>query len=405
MSGTAAIEARGTHSGRAGLEMLAWGTAWIVTAVLIAAVHYTSGDPDSRLYAGLSARLVAEPVQRWIAPEWWGFWNITGPYYEHPVGMFVVPALLGRAGYPAPQAAYAINALYQVLSFALIALIARRVVDDREGRALSWLVQLLPIAFVFRVRANQEYAVLFGLLLAVYATERSRTRTAWTAVMVLGFLFVLLVKGVFAFMVPVVCALWLIARGGSRAAWIAVGAMPLAGAAMAWAYEHAYFAVTGRSFLDAYRARQVPEGALTAGSPAARFAYNLVWYTGRVAWFAFPWSLGAAAVAARGLRERAWKPWTERAASRRAAWFCVVASAALVIAFALAHRKADRYIFPVYFIAGAVGASAALRRFPRFARLVVRLDRPWMPAAIYVLLFLLRLVTIGRLPEFTFWRS
>jgi hypothetical protein len=393
-------------------DALAWAAAWAVTAALIAAVHYTSGDPDSRLYAGLSARLAGEPMVQWIAPEWWGFWNITGPYYEHPVGMFVVPALLGRTGYPAAQAAYAINALYQVLSFALIGLIARAVVADSEARALSWLLQLLPIAFVFRVRANQEYAVLFGLLLAVYATERSRTRAAWTPVMVLAFLIVLLVKGVFAFMVPVVCALWLIARGGEtrpagrdRAAWLAVGVMPLAGAAMAWAYEHAYFAVTGRSFLDAYRARQVPEGALTTGSPVARFAYNFVWYGGRIAWFAFPWSFGAAAVAARALREKAWRPWMESAASRQAAWFGVVSSAVLVLAFSLAHRKADRYIFPVYFIAGAVGAAAAGRRLPRLARLIVRLDRPWMPAAVYVLLFLLRLVTIGKLPEFTFWRT
>ena len=33
--------------------------------------------------------------------------------------MFVVPAVLGRLGYPPLQAAYAVNALYQVLSFGL----------------------------------------------------------------------------------------------------------------------------------------------------------------------------------------------------------------------------------------------------------------------------------------------
>jgi hypothetical protein len=412
VSRPAAVQERPARSSRLFVEPLAWAAAWAITALLIAAVHYTSGDPDSRLYAGLSARLVTEPITWWIAPEWWGFWNITGPYYEHPVGMFVVPALLGRAGYPAAQAAYAINALYQVLSFVLIAAIARAVIADTEARALSWLLQLLPIAFVFRVRANQEYAVLFGLLLAVYATERSRRRSAWTAVMVLAFLFVLFVKGVFAFMVPLVCALWLIARSGgqgrgaaSRAAWLAIAAMPLAGAAAALAYEHAYVAVTGRSFLDAYRARQVPEGALTAGAPAARFAYNLAWYAARVAWFAFPWSIGAAVLAWRGRQVRNWSPSKEPDGPGQAAWFGVVASAALVIAFSFAHRKADRYIFPVYFIAGAVGAGVALRRVPRLARAVGRVDHPWTPAVVYVLLFLLRLVTIGKLPEFTFWRS
>jgi len=36
------------------------------------------------------------------------------------VGMFVVPAVLGRFGYPKLQAAYAVNALYQIISFGLI---------------------------------------------------------------------------------------------------------------------------------------------------------------------------------------------------------------------------------------------------------------------------------------------
>jgi 4-amino-4-deoxy-L-arabinose transferase-like glycosyltransferase len=388
---------------------LAWAAAWAITAVLIAAVHYTSGDPDSSLYAGISARLVSEPIAQWIAPEWWGFWGITGPYQEHPVGMFVVPALLGRAGYPPAQAAYAINGLYQVLSFVLIALIARAVVGQVSARALSGLVQLLPIAFVFRVRANQEYAVLFGLLLAVYATERGRTRPAWTSVMVLAFLAVLLVKGVFALMVPIVCALWLVARseGDARhpAAWAAILVMPLAGAAAAWGYEHAYLAATGRSFLEAYRARQVPEGALTGGSPIARFAYTLVWYTGRVIWFAFPWSLVAGAVALGGIRDGGWRGWAERRPARQGAWFGLAASAVLVLAFSLAHRKADRYIFPVYFLVGAVGAAEGFQRFPRLGRAATLVDRPWAPAALYVLLFLLRLVTIGKLPEFTFWRT
>jgi 4-amino-4-deoxy-L-arabinose transferase-like glycosyltransferase len=193
----------------------AWSLAWIVTMALLAAVQFTSRDPDSQLYAGISARLVQEPVSQWIAPQWWGFWNSEGPYCEHPVGMFVVPALLGRLGYPPLQAAYAVNALYQIISFGLMTLIAGTVVSRRHARALTCLLQLLPMAFVFRVRANQEYAVLAGVLFALYATERARTRPLWTIGMVAGFCAVLLVKGVFAVMVPVTCVIWLVARTGS----------------------------------------------------------------------------------------------------------------------------------------------------------------------------------------------
>jgi 4-amino-4-deoxy-L-arabinose transferase-like glycosyltransferase len=405
---------------RSPLSLLAWwALAWIVTAALIALVQYGSGDPDSKLYAGMSARMSTLPVRQWIAPEWWGFWGLAGPYHEHPVGMFVVPAALARAGYPAAQAAYAVNALYQALSFLLIVLVARSVVPRARADALGWIVQLLPIAFVFRIRANQEYAVLAGLLFALYACERARTRAPWVVGMLAGFLAVLLVKGVFAFMVPLACVLWLLVRGGtsprrSLAAWTGVLLMPVAGAVATWAYEAAYLEVTGRSFLEIYRARQVPEGALTSGSPIVRSAYNLVWYSGRVIWFAFPWSILGAAVVWGAIR--AGGLWPRRSGSgleapgsgpegRQGAWFAALVTIALVVAFSLAHRKADRYIFPAYFSAAALGGAWALARFPRFERLASVFDRPWFAPALHVALVLLRLATRGALPEFTFWRS
>jgi hypothetical protein len=399
---------------------LAWACAWVVTALLIAGVHYESRDPDSQLYAGITARLVVrEPVAQWIAPQWWGFWNGEGPYCEHPVGMFVVPAVLGRAGYPPVQAAYAINALYQAASFALVTLIAWSIVP-KYAVALGWILQLLPIAFVFRVRANQEYAVLAGLLLAIYATERARTRPAWIAGMLGGFCAVLLVKGVFAFMVPLACGLWLVSRAAANTrrrqdwpAWSGVVLMPVVGAMVAWAYEAAYVHVTGQSFLAIYQSRQLPDEALTTGSLLWRVAYTATWYLARILWYPFPWSLLAVAlVASRGTRGD-WSPRAptpvvsvaDGAGVRQGAWFALVTALALTGAFSLAHRKADRYIFPVYFLVAAAGAGAALYRSPGLARLAAKLDRPWMPAAVYLVLVVLTLISSGRLPVFTFWRS
>ena len=395
----------------------AWSVAWIVTMALLAAVQFTSRDPDSQLYAGISARLVQEPVSQWIAPQWWGFWNSEGPYCEHPVGMFVVPALLGRLGYPPLQAAYAVNALYQVISFGLITLIAATVATRRQARALTCLLQLLPIAFVFRVRANQEYAVLAGVLFALYATERARTRPAWSIGMVAGFCAVLLVKGVFAVMVPVTCVVWLLARTSSNrrrfsdlAAWAAIIAMPLAGAVVAWGYESAYVHATGRSFLEIYRSRQLPEGEITGQSYVGRAAYTASWYLTRVAWYAFPWSLVAIGFAVRAIAQGAWLPWRRREAGaidegRQGAWFAVVAAVVLTAAFSLAHRKADRYIFPVYFFIAGGGAGAALRRWPRLQRFAEVADRPWAPAALYVVLVMITVASTGKLPRFTFWRT
>lgn len=400
----------------------AWAAAWILTAALIAAVRYDSRDPDSQLYAGISARLATEPVVQWIAPQWWGFWNSEGPYCEHPVGMFVVPAALARLGYPPLQAAYAVNALYQILSFALATWIAAAVATRSEATAIGSILQLLPMAFVFRIRANQEYAVLAGLLFALYSTERARTSAVWSLGMLAGFSAVLLVKGVFAIMVPIVCVLWLVSRipaaaprFESRIAWAAIAAMPVAAVVIAWGYESAYVAVTGRSFLEIYQTRQLPEAAIAGESPAIRTIYTATWYLTRVIWYAFPWSLFAAGFAAMSLREGAWLPWSSASvppardndaeSGRRAAWFAFVAAVLLTAAFSLAHRKADRYIFPVYFLIAAAGAGPALRRFPRLARLASRVDRPWLPAALYVGLVILTIASYGKLPRFTFWRT
>jgi 4-amino-4-deoxy-L-arabinose transferase-like glycosyltransferase len=398
---------------------VAWLIAWVIVAALIGASGYSSRDPDSELYAALSSRMSAEPVERWIAPEWWGYWNLDGPYVEHPVGMFVVPAALGRLGYPRWQAAYAVHALYQVAVFVLAMQIAATVIPLSEARALSWLLQLMPIAFVFRVRANQEYAVLAGLLFALSATERARERPVWTAGMVAGFSAVLLVKGVFALMVPLVCALWLIARGRDlddhlrRApAWLGVVLMPIAGALVIWLYETAYRHVTGQSFIEIYRTKQVPEGALVAGSVLYRIAYTGTWYFSRIVWYGLPWSVPALFMLARHVRRGDWwprqgrsSPDDDRSLARQGAWFALVAGLALAAGFSLAHRKADRYIFPVYFLIGAAGAAAAVRRVPHLARLVDRLDHPWAAPAIYVALTVLTLATSGRLPMPTLWRT
>lgn len=403
---------------------IAWAVAWIITAALIAAGHFQSRDPDSQLYAGISARLATQPVERWIAPEWWGFWNSEGLYCEHPVGMFVVPAALVRAGYPPLQAAYAINALYQILSFALVTAIAASVTSRREATALGSILQILPIAFVFRVRANQEYAVLAGLLFALYATERARTRPVWSLGMIAGFAAVLLVKGVFAVMVPIVCVLWLVARlpaSGSRlesrAAWGAIAVMPVVGVLIAWGYDAAYLHVTGRSFLEIYQTRQLPEAAIAGESPIVRTLYTGTWYLTRMAWYPFPWSVLAAGFAALSIARGSWLPWESGRQTRdsgppaseddgrRGAWFAFVSGIVLAGAFSLAHRKADRYIFPAYFLIAAAGAGPALRRFPRLARLAAWADHPWTPAVLYVTLVVLTMATNGKLPRFTFWRT
>jgi hypothetical protein len=389
---------------------LSWLLVLAAGWAALVAVDYRARDPDSRLYAEISARMAVAAPGSWIAPEFPPGWYMSGLYREHPVGLFVPSAALGALGYPAAQAAYAMNAVYQVLGIVLVQRLAATQVPGVEARALGWLIQLLPIAFTFRIRANQEAAVLLCLLAALYGTERTRERPRFAALVALGLVGLLLVKGVLAVFGPALCALWLVARrragggrGGDRAAWAAGAAGVVAMAAAAVVYELLYRQATGEPFWSFYLARQLGVAAAThdAFGPIPGFLYNLVWYLARVLWFAFPWSLALAFAlwrAARGSSERA------DAAARAGALFTLAVVGLYVLLFSFSDRRADRYIFPVYYAVGAAGGVAALRFVPSLRQLAERLDRPWLPAAVWAATFAAHLFA-GRLglPTVKLW--
>jgi hypothetical protein len=54
-------------------------------------------------------------------------------------------------------------------------------------------------------------------------------------------------------------------------------------------------------------------------------------------------------------------------------------------------RRAERYIFPAYFVLGAAGALVARRRSERLRRLAATLEAPYVPQLLFVLLLLLHL--------------
>jgi hypothetical protein len=384
--------------------LLAWGTALAIVWIALPALDFASRDADSVLYAQLASRLSGESFDRWMAPEWPPRWYMEGLYREHPAGAFWPPALLARWGYPAGQAAYAVNAGYQVLSLLALAGLASTVVPSLEGRALTWMLQLLPIAFTFRVRANQEQAVLLFLVLAVLGTERARKNAVWGALVALGLGGLVLVKGVLGLLGPVVCALWLLTRrdddGGSsaRAAWALAASVAFVGV-MIVAYELAYRGATGQPFLRDYLTRQLGLAAAPHSMAlVGQKAYNLVWYLGRLLWFPFPFTVAllAAALSRKGEPE---------AAPRGGLRFALGVAALYLALFSLSDRRADRYIFPAYYALGAAGALVALRGWTWVRRLAERIDRyPAAPAALFVLLFALHMAA-GRLglPTVKIW--
>jgi 4-amino-4-deoxy-L-arabinose transferase-like glycosyltransferase len=381
-----------------------------LVAIVLACGRFKSSDPDSALHAALAVRLADLPVAGWIAPRWWGQWDRTDLYREHPVGIFLLPAALARLGYPPEQAAYLVNAAYQVITLVLIEALALRLVSRREARSLAWILQLLPVAFVYRIRANHEQALLCCVLAALYGTERSRTKPAWTVLTVAAVVVLLLIKGVLALMALAMCVVWLVIRqsgdaaGRTQRTWPVIGVLAAAASALAATliYDHVYRQVTGEPFVVPYLAQQLGLASVQQSTGViGRKLANFLWYSGRVLWYALPWS-----VLLLGMLPSARKRMLlAQPASRQAMGLTLALAFVYVGLLSLSDRTADRYIFPAYFFVGAAGATAGLRGFPRLGRWVdkVRAAYPYEVVGVFVLTFLLAwLSAIVPLPRMRF---
>lgn len=369
-------------------------------SALLGLTGFTSRDPDSALHAAIVARTYDKPVAEWIAPQWGTEWNRTDLYREHPAGIFLLPAVLARLGYPPWQAAYAVNAVYQALTVLMICLLGARLIPRPDARALSWLLLLMPIAFTYRIRANHEQPILLLVLVALYATERSGTRLTWLSGLAGAAIGAFLIKGVFVLPVLASCAAWLLvrpppARAARAAAWFgllgAAAVVVLAGVA----YEYVYREVTSDTFFGFYLRQQLGLAAAAEGEVLPQKIRNLLWYAARLLWFPFPWSLLLVGLALthRRVRDRAHGAIVPA---------LVLAAAVWPLMFSLSDRRADRYIFPAYFLIGAAGACLALGRSAALGRTIQWISRayPYEQVLVWSILTALSLLaTLARLPR------
>lgn len=385
---------------------MAWAFGFVLVASVIVGTGFTSEDPDSTLHAGIAARLSAEPVSRWVAPEWWGFWpeaQLTGLYVEHPAGVFILPAALGRLGLPVEQAAYVVGIGAGLLALLLLASVVGTITDSPEARATMVLVQLMPVAFIFRIRANHEYLMLVCLLLTILGLQRVGRSWSWTCAVAAGLVGGLLVKGAFVSLILLAAGLWVVIgpagnRGERRRASIALGVGLLAMAAAAAAYDALYVNATGHPFWMAYWTRQI--GPLTETSPMGdlpAIAGRFVFYVSRLLWHPAPWSLALI-----------WVGWRHRAVVRdleptvrQAAMFAMAFAGLAILMLSLSSRLAERYAFSPVFVVGALGAVVSYRWWPGLRAALLRADGtvPWFPAALWTALALLRLVVGPVLPR------
>jgi hypothetical protein len=281
----------------------------------------------------------------------------------------------------------------------LIPLVGAALLKPIEARSLAWLLQIMPVAFVYRIRANQEHPVLMGFLALLYSTHRARSHAGWMAVMAVSFGFLVLIKAAFAMFALVAAALWLlmvpVPSGGSNLrAWIGLAVTVAAAALLVVGYEALYVRTTGESFLAFYNSTRVG-GSIRLTDPAVipHALVNVGWYIARLLWFAAPWSLCACVAV------WAWLRWRTAGvggpfdpSSERGLIWALAVTAVYIAVLSPALVRAERFIFPAYFVIGAVGVAMASRNAASMHRVVARAaHHPWLPIAVWFGTFLLSL--------------
>jgi len=297
---------------------------------------------------------------------------------------------------PGIQAAYIAGVGASLLALLVAGQLIRRVSSAADARAAMTLVQLTPLAFIFRIRANHEYPMLLCLLLALLAIEHARDALKWIFPLALALSAALFIKGVFAGFVLAGVGLWLAIDALRRQSiYRQVGALAMAmvlTAAAAWAYDQWYAAATGHPFWSAYWHRQI--APLTAAEQAAAplgYLRHIGFYVPFLLWHPAPWSVS--------MMLSGWK------SPSRLVLFTIAFAATAVALLSFSSRVAERYLFSATFLIGLTGAVVAYQSWPWARRTFDRLDArvPALPALLWTVLIVLRL-TVGQwLPRLQ-WR-
>jgi hypothetical protein len=392
-------------------DLLAWTVCLIVACWLLAITAFASRDPDSAFYATMTARLAAGPVSGWIAPEWGGLWNGTGLWQEHPIGIYLAPIAVAKLGFPAEQAAYAVGIAAGLACLLLMARLAATTQVDGAGRAALVLLQLVPAAFVFRVRANHEYPMLLCLLAAIIALDGVRRSWAWLPLVPAAVTAALLIKGVFVAIVLLGAGLWALFNplrvpGSLMRPIVALTAAVVCAVAVAVGYDVLYQEAAGTTFWGGYWRRQLgPVADAAPGAGVGAIAGHIFFYVAHLAWLSAPWGAALVGVAA------AWywtarDKWTSMPASLRGVvLFALAFAAASILLLSPSGRYAERYLFSPFFVSAAAGVALACYAWPAIPSFVARLDRriPALPALLWLVLIVARLGVGPLLPRPRFW--
>jgi hypothetical protein len=184
-------------------ESLAWIVCFLAVATLIVVTGFTSTDSDSALYAGLADRLSQEPIARWLAPEWWGFWShvhMSGLFREHPAGVLLLPAALARRRHSACRVRTSSGVAAGLGSLLLMAGLIRRFTvrdDARIGAGAASAHALSRSSSGFAPTTNTRCSSVCSSRLHGLVAASSGSLVVATLLVSFGLAAGLVIKGVF----------------------------------------------------------------------------------------------------------------------------------------------------------------------------------------------------------------
>jgi 4-amino-4-deoxy-L-arabinose transferase-like glycosyltransferase len=276
-----------------------------------------------------------------------------------------------------------------------------RAAEPSAGRSALVLLQLVPAAFVFRVRANQEYPMLLCLLIALVALDGVRRSWGWSLAVAAALTAALLVKGVFVAIVLLGAGLWVLVNplrvpGSIVRPLVALAGSLVAMAAVALVYDQLYEQAAGTTFWAGYWRRQLgPVADAAPGAGILPLVYHAFFYLAHLAWLSAPW--GAALIAL------AWHAHQETL--RRAALFALAFAGVAIVLLSPSGRFAERYLFSPIFVSAAIGIAVACRTWPHIPVTVAQIERrlPYLPVLLWLILIAGRLGFGPLLPRPRFW--
>lgn len=341
--------------------IILWVISLAVVWTFLSQLPYTPKDGDGWLYTHIAEEVSSRGLGELIAIQWYGECKIYDKaseycryFYEHPPGLFILPVLLTKIGIPKEKATLFADTLYQLILLLGIYLLASHFLPRKAAELAAFAVLLLPISFVYSMRATQETPLLMCLCLSIVVVLKTNLHPILRCgTLVLLAAFAALLKGIMVVpLVVIVCAsvFFFTAKPSRFKSMSLVFFLMVVGAYLVLSiFDKVRMAMTGNSFWLNYLDIQLWHRSLepvTFLEFIRRTLSHFVFYIGCIAWYSFPWSLiFGYIIFKKSKNENALK------LNRPTRVLLVVLAFGTILhlfAFSLFARYSMRYIFPAY---------------------------------------------------------